>query len=230
MKKFYLFLSLIIFANSAFAQVWPNPLPTEPGNSLPGGDVTSIKTKNPPLGFYFDHNFLFEYSVPIISGGGTNTEFKASKNLLHQIKDIENISFGQHFRIHKYLGLEWSWTQTDLDNTNFQDAGPLAQKAGFRMDHYDFAATFFLPTDKDFFEVFAKIGVSDMKSKLRYVKSDGTFIQARDKETKGIYGIGLQFDVNKKDKLRVYFQKYAGKLALLDAHYSTLRVGYLKNF
>ena len=230
MKKFLLASIFIIFSNSALAQVWPNPIPpSTPGQ--PGG-VDSVQTRPPSLGFFFQHFFTIGYNAPIISGGGTNTDFKTSRGLFHQLRDLENISLGQDIRIRKYLGFGWNWTQTDMDNTRLQDIGSLSKKAKFRMDQIDFSSYFFMPIEKNLFEVFAQLGISNMRTKLNYTRSNGEFNQRKENETKGIYGIGFEVKPSKyrKDKIRVSFQKYAGKLALLDSHYSSLRITYLKKF
>jgi hypothetical protein len=181
---------------------------------------------------YLKSYFTFEYSAPVITGGGPNVDFKTSHDIFSQLRDIENIALGQHFRIHDYLGLQWNWAQTELDNIAFQDAGPLARRAIFKMDHVNFSALFFMPVEKNLFELFAEIGAADVRSRTSYVKSNGSLIAQKNHETTGIYGLGFQIKhfKNSDDAIRFSFQKYSGKLAGLDSHYSTVRFGYLKRF
>jgi len=232
MKKIFLIATFLFSFNQALAQDWPYATP-ESGSSLPSvSGISSIKTKSPDLGFFYKHFFTIDYSAPVISDGGANSRLKTSDDIFHQIRDIENIALGQHFRIHKFLGLQWNWAQTDLDNTAFRGVGALSRKANFRMDQYNFSALFFVPVEPNLFEIFAELGVSDMHSKLNYATADGSFFQQKNHETNGIYGLGFQInpDKNSEDAVRFSVQKYSGKLSLLDSHYTTVRIGYLKKF
>lgn len=180
--------------------------------------------------FFFKPAVTIEYSAPEISGGGVNTSFKNSQNLFDQIWDFENLALGANLRVHKYLGFNANWAQTAMDNYSVFNVGALSQKANFRLDQYNFSALGYLPIVEDTFEIFAEAGVSNINSKLTYVTSGNSVFSGKAHETKGFYGAGLQINLTKSDALRISFQKYCGKLALLDANFSTVRIGYLKAF
>ncbi len=180
-------------------------------------------------GFFFKPFISIEYSAPALSSG-VNKNFK-SNNFGKQISGFENIALGGNFRLHKFLGFNANWFQGSLNDNSLQDVGYLNNKARFKFDQYNFSALAYLPAN-DFFEFFAEAGVADIHSRLNYVKNDSTAIKNKAHETKAILGAGFQFKPCKKsdDMIRLSFQKYSGKLALLDTNYSTVRIGYLKAF
>ncbi len=171
-----------------------------------------------------------EYSAPNVIGGGVNSDLKT--NLPEkQIADFENIAVGGHLRIHKFVGLNTNWAQTELSNDSLQGYS-LSHKPRFKMDQYNLSALFYAPIIDDDFELFAEAGVSDMNTKLTYATSEGNSVVRKVHETMAVYGAGFQFTFsdNSDDSFRFSFQKYSGKLALLNAYYSTIRFGYLKSF
>lgn len=182
-------------------------------------------------GFFLKSFATLEYSAPEISGGGVNTNFK-SEDIFDQLKDLNNLALGMHFRIHKFVGLNANVQKTEMENSSVPAAIDLSKKAEFNAQHFNFSALFYAPIIEDMFELFAEIGVADFNSKLTYTTSGGTFFQQKAHETKGIYGIGFQVNVSEEsdDAIRFSYQKYAGKLALLDANYATVRLGYIKSF
>ncbi len=182
-------------------------------------------------GFFLKSFVSLEYSAPEISGGGGNTDFQT--NLFgKQISNFENIAIGLHFRVHRYLGFNANWQQSELHNSSLTHYGALQQKARFKMDQYNLSALFYLPVKEDEFEIFAEAGVADMNSKLTFIASDSSSTYRKNHETMGLYGLGFQFMPfdDSDDAFRFSFQKYIGKLALLDSHFTTIRIGYLKSF
>lgn len=182
-------------------------------------------------GFFFKPYLSIEYSAPDISGGGTNVNFKTSQNFFSQMRDLENLALGGNFRVHKNLGFNINWAQTDMENYALQAApGGLTRKANFRLDQYNFTALGYFPVVKDSFELFVEGGAADITSKLNYAGLDGVFHENKAHETKAVYGAGFQLYVNPNNIVRFSVQKYAGKLALLDSHFTTIRIGYLASF
>lgn len=220
------FLASISFAQSASDDYQKYLRPAQP--VLPS--VHTIKIPRESAGFFFKPFLSIEYSAPRILGGGTNVEFKTSHNLFSQVRDIENIALGMNLRIHRYLGFNANWAQTELDNTSLQNIGTLSREANFRLDQYNFSALFYAPIVENLFELFAEGGISDMSSRLNYASSSGNFSDRKSHETMGIYGIGFQILPSETSAIRFSVQKYSGKLALLNSHYETIRIGYLKAF
>ena len=176
-------------------------------------------------------NYLtIEYNAPEISGGGANTDFKTSKGLFGQIADFNNIALGANFRIHKNFGFNANWSQVEMENYSIFNVGSLSRKASLQIEHFNFSALAYLPVKKDLFELFAEFGIADINSKLTYVTSSGAVFAGKSHDTKALYGFGFQVHLTKSEALRLSFQKYSGKLSLLDSSYSTLRIGYLKAF
>jgi hypothetical protein len=138
---------------------------------------------------------------------------------------------GGNFRVHKFLGFNANWSQTALNNGALQHVGALPQQARFKMDQYNFSALAYLPAN-EMLEFFAEAGFSDMGSRLGYVSSGGAITNSKAREIKEFFGAGLQFKPCEKseDAVRLSFQKYSGKLALLDSNYAVVRIGYLKSF
>lgn len=193
--------------------------------------VNTIRIKQESAGFFFKPYVSLEYSAPVISGGGPNVDFHTSHNLFSQIRDIENIAIGGNFRVHRYLGFNANWQQTELKNDRVQHVvAGLSRMAFFSMDQYNLSALFYAPVVTNFFEIFAEGGVSDMTSRINYTRADGSLFQNKAHETMGIYGAGFQLSFSEGTFLRMSLQKYSGKLALLDSHYSTVRIGYLQAF
>jgi len=223
----FAFLNCQVFAQSPADDYQKTPRSKQP--PLPSVNTIRVKTA-PTHGFFFKPSLSIEYNAPEVSGGGTNTDFKTSDDLFHQLREIENIALGFNFRLHRYLGFNANWVQSDLDNASLQDVGALSRKANFRIDQYNFSALFYVPLVENLFEVFAEGGVSDMTSKLNYANASGVFLERKAHETTGLYGAGFQLTLNENNAIRFSVQKYYGKLALLDSHYSTVRIGYLRSF
>lgn len=180
--------------------------------------------------FFFTPAATIEYSAPVLTGGGVNADMRTN-NFGKQMSHLQNIAFGGNFRLHKLLGFNANWAQTELKNDSLQNIGSLSQEAHFKLDQYNFSALVYAPINNRL-ELFAEAGVSDVNSKLTYVTSAGTSVSRKDHETMGLYGLGFQAKLceNSEDVIRISFQKYTGKLALTNTYYTTVRIGYLKAF
>ena len=180
-------------------------------------------------GFFFQPALTIEYSAPSISNG-ISKNF-SSNNFGKQISGFENIALGGNFRVHKNLGFNANWYQGALTGNSLQDAGYLNNKARYKFDQYNFSTLIYVPAN-DLAEFFVEGGIADIKSNLNYVTNSGSSVHQSEHQTKGFYGAGLQlkFCQKSEDAIRLSFQKYSGKLALIDTNYSTVRIGYLKVF
>ena len=180
--------------------------------------------------FFFKPAATIEYSAPVLTGGGVNADMRTN-NFGKQMSNFQNIALGGNFRVHKFLGFNANWAQTELKNDSLQNIGSLSQEAHFKLDQYNFSALAYAPINNRL-ELFAEAGVADVNSKLTYVTSAGTSVSNKAHETMGLYGIGFQAKLceDSDDSIRVSFQKYSGKLALTNTYYTTVRIGYLKAF
>ena len=104
------------------------------------------------------------------------------------------------------------------------------KKALYKIDHYNFSLLTYLPIVKNFFELFAETGVSDMRSDLNYFNSKGENIRRNIHETRFFYGAGMQISINSTTTFRFSAQRYAGSVGLIDSNYTTVRVGFLRFF
>lgn len=229
MKRILLAAIFSLITANALAQASDyetTPKPYQP--PLPQvGDVRINVT--PENAFYFKPYLTIEYSAADISGGGDNTNFRASEALDGQIKNFQNIAIGGHFRVQKYLGFNLNYARNEMQNNTVNGFG-LSREAQFNISHINASALIFAPVVADTLEIFAEIGASDMQSKLTYIDGFGNSLNNKSHETKALLGGGVQANFNKTSSLRLSFQKYSGKLALLDSHYTTVRIGYLHSF
>lgn len=225
MKK--LICLFVLFTHSALAQGLTDGrnLPPAKPNQLPS--IHNIQVEQKPVfgGFFFKPMLSIEYHAPRISSSGVNSEFKVSGTLFHQIGDLQNIAIGGNFRVHKYLGLNANWVQSDMTNSSLQGLAALSNRAQFRFDQYNLSALFYVPVIENFFEIFAEGGLADMRSQLTY-----NDVRNTSHETVGLYGAGFQFIFNEKDALRLSWQRYAGRIGLINSEYSAMRIGYLRAF
>ena len=222
-----LFFALFFSVNS-FAEI---PDQTIKNPSEPLKRINPAHYQKSENGFFFKPAITLEYSAPVTSSGGSNSDFKTN-NFGKQLRNVENIAIGTNLRVHEFLGFNINWAQTDLNNTVLQDVGGLSRKAHFKLDQYNFSALFYAPVVKNTFELFAEAGVSDMTSRLSYARVDGTMVDRKAHETMGLYGAGFQVYLSEQNDSAIRFsvQKYAGKQALLNTNFTTVRVGYLKSF
>jgi len=143
---------------------------------------------------------------------------------------LENLALGGNFRVHKHLGFNANWVQSDLTNSSLQSAGTLSERAQFTFDQYNLSALFYIPIVENFFEIFAEGGVADMRGQLTYTPLYGSSVNQKSHQTVGIYGAGFQILLNEKDTIRFSGQRYSGRIGLINSDYSTMRVGYLVAF
>jgi hypothetical protein len=180
--------------------------------------------------FYIDPALSVEYNAPRISGAGENNRFSTTDNLLKQIYNLENIALGAHIRFHDSFGLNGNWVQTNLDSTALQHVQITDKKALYKIDHYNFSLLTYLPIVKNFFELFAETGVSDMRSDLNYIDSNGENIKKNIHETRFFYGAGMQISFNSLTSIRFSAQRYVGNVGLINSDYTTVRFGFLRFF
>ncbi len=186
-----------------------------------------VATKN----FFFKPALTIEYSAPRLSAGGDNAEFKTN-NLANQLKGFENIALGFHVRVHKYLGFNVNWSQTDLNNDKLQGES-ISQKARLNLDYYNFSALFFAPIKSSAkIEFFGEVGVSDIRNRLSYVDSTGGFFVDKDHETRAFFGAGFQMAPFAKsdDMIRFSALRYLGEIDIISSNLTMVRLGYVKTF
>jgi hypothetical protein len=196
---------------------------------LPLVDSVSIQQKPAFGGFFFKPALSIEYSAPRFTQSGVNSYFKSSGAISRQISDLNNFAIGGNFRVHKFLGINANWAQGKMLNDSLQGAGSLSERAQFRFDQYNLSALVYVPAIENFFEIFAEGGVADMRSRLTYSVGGNNFDQ-KSHETLGFYGAGFQIILNDSDLIRVSWQKYAGRIALINSEFLVTRVGYLHRF
>lgn len=182
-----------------------------------------------PEGFFFKPAATIEYSAPSLNSG-YDKNYKTN-NFTKQIANFENIALGGNFRVHKNLGFNINWYQSSLNDHSVHNAGYLNYKATQQFSQFNFSALGYLPAT-DLIDLFAEAGLADIDGKLKYVTNSGAVVSQKSHQTLGFYGFGFQFKPCKDsdDSIRFSFQKYSGKLGLLDANYATARIGYLKVF
>jgi len=230
MKHIFLITIFSLITANAFAQASDYETSTEPvRNQLPSIHNITVKVTDPNA-FYFKPYLSIEYSAPVISGGGSNVDFKSTKDIGGQIKNFQNIAIGGHFRVQKYLGFNLNWAHSELENNTLNGVGGLSRQAYLNISQINASALIFAPIVENTFELFAEVGASDINSKLNYIDGFGNFVSGKTHETKALFGGGAQINFNETSTVRLSFQKYSGKLALIDSHYTTVRIGYLHSF
>jgi len=229
MKKIFL-LALFFLSTQAFASGRIVDVDPVPQNISPSSKNFGAKNKSIFSDFFFKPAFSLEYSAPRFVKSGVNSDSKSNGTIFRQIGDINNFAVGGNFRVHKYLGFNANWAQGDMLNAELQGQQSLSERAKFSFDQYNFSALFYIPAVENLFEIFAEGGVTDMRGKLKYGDSSGAAVIQKSHETLGFYGAGFQITLNEKDAIRVSWQKYCGRVALMNSEYSTMRIGYLMRF
>jgi hypothetical protein len=230
MKKIF-FLAFLLAFESALAK-GPTDYQNFPNQKNPQ-NLPSIKTvaeqKSAFGELFFKPSLSLEYNAPRFSQSGQNSSFKNSGTIFHQLGDLSNIAIGGNFRVHKYLGFNANWVQSELLNSRLQGEDVLTHRAKLKFDQYNFSALFYIPAVENLFEIFAEGGVSDLRGRMVYSTASGDFSQ-KTHETVGFYGAGFQIVVNEKDSIRFSWQRYTGRVGPTDSQYSTTRIGYLRAF
>ncbi|MBU6140262.1 MAG: hypothetical protein KGP29_01720 [Proteobacteria bacterium] len=233
MKKI-IFLFCFLLSNQALAAGLDEDnyqnYPSSELGSLPSIHDIKIEQKSVFGDFFFKPALSIEYNAPRISRSGANSSFRVSGALFHQVGDLQNIALGGNFRVHKHLGFNANWVQSELVNSELQGMGTLSERAQFSFDQYNLSALFYVPVIENFFEIFAEGGVADMRGRLTYTPAGGSAVNETSHQTVGLYGAGFQIILNEKDTIRLSWQRYAGKIGLINSDYSTMRVGYLMSF
>ena len=181
--------------------------------------------------FFLEPFVTVEYSAPRFYGDSSAKHF-ATDSIVTQLKNFDNIALGFHGRIHKYLGFNINWSQTDLSTTALSGYA-LSEKANLGIDYLNFSALFFAPIVEDsVVELFGELGVSKTKSKISIFETNGNYSKKTANQNIPFIGIGLQvapFE-SSKDAFRLSFQRHLGKLDLVGANFATIRIGYIKAF
>lgn len=181
--------------------------------------------------FFFKPFATVEYSAPRFYGDSRAKRF-ATDSFFTQLKNFDNIAIGFHGRVHKYVGFNFNWSQTDLSSTALKGY-EIAKKAELALDYFNVSALFFAPLIEDsFLELFGELGLSKMKSKINISETSGKYTKKTTSETVPFVGIGVQLAPfeSSQDAIRVSFQHYLNKLDLVQANFSTIRIGYVKSF
>jgi hypothetical protein len=190
-------------------------------------DDKKIYNKN---NFFLKPAISIEYNAPGVSGAGNNKRFATTEHILKQLYNLENIAIGAHIRFHDNFGLNANWVQTSLDSTALKNAEPLAKKAVYKIDHYNFSVLGYAPVIKNFFELFGELGLSDMRGNLSYTDINGKSVNRNSHQTRFFYSAGLQLSLNDINTFRFSAQRYVGKVGLIDSDYTTIRIGFLRFF
>ena len=190
-------------------------------------DNKKIYNKN---NFYIEPALSIEYNAPRVSGSGNNKHFATTEHIFKQLYNLENIAIGAHIRFHDNFGFNANWVQTSLDSTVLKDAQPLAKKALYKIDHYNFSLLTYAPIIKNFFEIFGELGLADMRANLSYVDINGKSVRSNSHQTRFFYSAGLQVSVNDINTIRFSAQRYVGKVGLINSDYTTVRIGFLRFF
>ena len=181
--------------------------------------------------FFLESFLTAEYSAPRFYGNSSSKRF-ATDSIFSQIKNFDNIALGFHGRVHKYLGFNANWSKTDLSSPSLE-GHTLSKKANLAINYYNFSALFFAPVVEDsIVELFGEVGISKMSSKISIFESNGNYIKKQTDQTIPFAGIGFQvapFE-SSKDAFRLTFQRYLKKLDTVGANFSTIRIGYIKEF
>ena len=90
--------------------------------------------------FFFEPFATIEYSAPRFYGNADAKHF-ATDSIFTQLKNFDNIALGFHGRVHKYLGININWSQTDLTSPNLSGYS-LSKKATLGIDYLNFSALF----------------------------------------------------------------------------------------
>lgn len=181
--------------------------------------------------FFLESFATLEYSAPRFYGNQSAKHF-GTDSIFTQIKNFDNIALGLHGRIHKHFGLNANWSQSDLSSTALEGK-TLSKKAGLALDYYNISALFFAPLLEDsLVEAFGEIGVSMIKSRTTVFETNGDYTKQASRKNIPFFGVGFQvapFE-NSKDAFRFTFQRQLQKLDVVEAYFSTIRVGYVKEF
>ena len=172
-----------------------------------------------------------EYQLPHIASNGGNSQFK-NETIWNQIKNLNNIAIGAHFRVHKYLGFNMNWSKFTMESSNLNGVGVLSNKANLAIQNINFSSLWYAPLIGDhLLEGFIEMGLSDVQSQFKYASDINGFVNIKDHATVPLYGVGLQFSpYNSETVFRISIQKYNTKLSPLNADIVSWRAGVVQYF
>ena len=182
-------------------------------------------------GFLLKTAATLEYQVPNIVGNGENSQFK-NETIWSQIKGLNNIVIGAHFRTHKYLGFNINWSKFMMKNDNLNDFGTLSTKPSLSIQNINFSSLWYIPLIGDhLLESFIELGLSDIQSQFKYASDTQGFVSIKEHDTVPLYGLGLQFaPYDSETVFRISIQKYNTKLSPLNVNITSWRAGVVKYF
>lgn len=179
---------------------------------------------------FFDFYLSTEVSKSEVSNGGANSKFRNQNDLGQNFKDAEDIALGVHLRFFDRVGINANWTQSSMINTSLAGVSALSGKATLKTDQFNLTGLVFVPILSRHVELFGEAGIVEYGSSLSYSKNDGSFTKDKNRQTNGLYGGGLQISLLGSDFIRFSVHKYVNEIGLIDANYTTFRLGYLKSF
>ena len=180
--------------------------------------------------FILKSAMTIEYQGMGTKGDGQNGQFK-NRSFWNQLKNFDDIALGANFRVHKYLGFNLNWSKNTMKNGGLNGYS-LADKASLNLQNINATSVLYFPIIGDqWMEGFAEIGVSDVKSELKFIETNGQQIKQSSHETALLYGAGIQFMPYYSDiAFRFGFQKYQTNLGLVGATITTFRGGVVIPF
>ncbi len=195
-----------------------------------GGLANAAQNSSLLDGFMFKPAITLEYQGMDINASSQNNHFK-SRHVEQQLKNFDNIALGLNFRVHKYLGFNLNWSKNLLKNDAL-DFAILSDTASLKIQNMNATTVLYFPIVGDnWLEGFAEVGVSDLKSTLRFTEVSAAKTAQQSHETALLYGAGIQFMPYDFDiAFRFGFQKYQTNLGSLNADITAFRGGAVMPF
>jgi hypothetical protein len=178
--------------------------------------------------FYFKPALSIEYVGSDLSNGA-NKNFKTN-NFGKQISGFENIAIGGNLRIHKFLGFNLNWFQSEFSNDTLENYS-ISNKARFKFQQYNLTALSYFEAN-DFIEFFAEAGLSNIRSELKFSETNSNSNKFRDSQNSLLYGFGIQGKFGKENRnlIRLSFHRQNQQLKFLNVDYASVRIGYAITF
>jgi len=180
-------------------------------------------------GFLFKPAFTLEVQTPEIRSKQANNDFE-NEPFEVQLKKFNNVVLGLNFRIHRYFGLNFNWSQFALESSDLNDY-EFNGKSELNIENINFSSLFYLPVYADSLDLFAEIGGSDIKYDFKFLDSNNNQNYFKDHETAYFYGFGLEYTPYESElAFRLSAQRYLTKLHPINGDLVTWRVGLIKYF